>query len=88
MERGKGKQGEGKRGKVDGEEQRFPLSSSSSNFYDFFPRAIAPFTGNISSYVFLSSSQPEIKFRRSFKNQGHIHDSISPVGVGRGIDAS
>ena len=31
-----------------GDQQRFPLSSSSSSkLYNFFPRAIAPFTGSI-----------------------------------------
>ena len=52
-EEGEGKQGKGKgkQGKVEGEEQekvdqqRFPLSSSSSKLLRLFLRAIAPFTG-------------------------------------------
>ena len=58
MDRGKGervegKQGKGKSGKVERQEQEKGAQQDTifyhhhPNFYDFFPRAIAPFTGII-----------------------------------------
>ena len=56
--RGKGKGGKSKRGKVEGGKSKRRVTSKDSlfyhhhpNFYDFFPRAIAPFTGSIYYYV-------------------------------------
>ena len=49
LEWGEGRPGEGEGGNArrarESEHQRFPLSIHRPNFYDFFPRAIAPFNG-------------------------------------------
>ena len=45
MRQGQARQGGGGEEQEKGDQQRFPLSSSSSKLLRFFPRAIAPFTG-------------------------------------------